>query len=184
MIALRGWEHGSQTLVEKTVQVQDGRCVAPFDPAYGPGYWILTRVDGYADTRLRWQPSRGEAIPESYTVRLVQPARIYGRVVDSAGKPVAGAEVAFGNEDIPGGDAGPEDHGIDSLRAVSDTEGRWQLSRIAPDVVPYLVGSASHPEFAHSEHVSVSGRTEVVRQLLEGHSCSNSEKVSACRGLW
>jgi RNA polymerase sigma factor (sigma-70 family) len=165
---LRGWERGSRLLVEKRVSLDEARCLAPFDPAYGPGYWILTRVDGYADTRLRWQPSRGEAIPESYTVRLARPATIYGRVVDSTDNPVAGAEVAFGNENIPGGDASPEDHGIASLRATSDAEGRWQLNRIAPDILPYLVGGASHPAFGHSEHVSVSGRMEMVRQLLEG----------------
>ena len=183
VIALRGWERGSQTLVERMVRLQDGRCVAPFDPAVGPGYWILTRVDGYADTRLRWQPSRGETIPESYTVRLVRPARISGRVLDPAGNVVAGAEVAFGNENTPGGDANPEDHGIDSLRATSDAEGRWQMNRIAADIVPYLVGSASHPAFGHSEHISLSGRMEVVRQLLEGRFVFQLGEGVALQGI-
>jgi RNA polymerase sigma factor (sigma-70 family) len=183
VIALRGWERGSQTLVERKVRLQDGRCVAPFDPAVGPGYWILTRVDGYADTRLRWQPSRGETIPESYTVRLVRPARISGRVLDPAGNVVAGAEVAFGNENTPGGDAKPEDHGIDSLRATSDAEGRWQMDRIAADIVPYLVGSASHPAFGQSEHISLSGRMELVQQLLEGRFVFQLGQGVALQGI-
>ncbi|MCX6924489.1 MAG: sigma-70 family RNA polymerase sigma factor [Verrucomicrobia bacterium] len=106
--ALRGWDPGSQTLVERRVQLQDGGCVAPFDPNYGPNYLLLTCMDGYADTRLHWETRQGEEIPESYTVRLVRPAKISGRVLDPAGNPVAGAEVAIGSETIIKSHASPE----------------------------------------------------------------------------
>jgi RNA polymerase sigma factor (sigma-70 family) len=165
---LRGWERGSQLLIEKMVRLEQARAVAPFDPSYGPGYWILTHVEGYADVSLKWQPKRGEAVPESYLVRLVRPALIGGRVVDPAGEPVAGAEVAFGNNPIPGSDAKPESHAIDQLIATTDAQGRWQIDRVAPDCVRYLVGSASHPDFSPSEYVDVGSRPEFARQLLEG----------------
>jgi RNA polymerase sigma factor (sigma-70 family) len=165
---LRGWERGAQLLVEKMVRLEQASVVAPFDPSYGPGYWILTHVEGYADVSLKWQPKRGETVPESYLVRLVRPALIGGRVVDPAGEPVAGAEVAFGNNPIPGGDSKPDSHAIDQLTAKTDAQGRWQIDRVAPDCVRYLGGAASHPDFSPSEHVDVGSHPEFARQLLEG----------------
>ncbi|HXP61015.1 MAG TPA: sigma-70 family RNA polymerase sigma factor [Dongiaceae bacterium] len=165
---LRGWERGSQLLVEKMVRLEQARVVAPFDPSYGPGYRILTHVEGYADVTLKWEPKRGETVPESYLVRLVRPALIGGRVVDLAGQPVGGAEVVFGSNPIPGGDSKPESHAIEQLIATTDAQGRWQIDRVAPDCVRYLVGSASHPDFSQSEHLDVGSRPEFARQLLEG----------------
>ena len=41
-------------------------------------------------------------ISDDYLVRLVKPVLIHGRVLDPEGHPVAGAEVAFGNNSTPG----------------------------------------------------------------------------------
>jgi RNA polymerase sigma factor (sigma-70 family) len=168
IVSLRGWEKGSQLLVEKIIPLEEGRCTPPFDPDFGPGYLILTYVDGYADVMLKWQPRRGDTLPDSYIVRLVQPVLIHGRVVDPDGNAVPGAEVAFGNSDIPGSDAKPEGHQIERLTTLTDVEGRWQINRIAPEVVRYLVGDASHPDFAQSQRVDVSLQPEAGQQLLEG----------------
>lgn len=167
-IFLRGWEKGSNTLVERTVPLKEGHCIPPFDPGFGAGYWILTRIDGWADVSLKWQPQRGEVIPGFYTVRLIRPLLIRGRVVDFSGNPVPGAEVAFGNNEIPGSDDKPESHQIDRLTALTDAEGRWQIQRIAPEVLRYISGSAFHTDFAESQRVEVYRQPEAAQQLLEG----------------
>jgi len=183
VISLRGWERGSQLLVEKTVRLDEGRCLAPFDPNYGSRYWILTHVDGYADVRLRWQPSRGEVIPEFYTVRLVRPALIHGRVVDAAGNPVAGAMVGFNTENVSAEGTTIEDHCIDYLRATTDTDGRWQIYRLAPEMVGRLFGNASHPDHSRSEMLFVSRQPELAQQLLEGTVVFHLGEGITVRGL-
>ena len=167
-VFLRGWEKGSHTLVEKIVPLEGGHCIPPFDPGFGPGYWILTRIDGWADVMLKWQPQRGEVIPDSYIVRLVRPILIGGRVVDPSGNPVAGAEVAFGNNEIPGSDTKPESHQLARVTALTDVEGRWKMQRIAPEVLRYVSGSAFHEDFAESQRVEVSRQPEAAQQLLDG----------------
>jgi RNA polymerase sigma factor (sigma-70 family) len=129
---LRGWEKGHFTMVNKPVSLDAGRCVAPFDPTVQPNrFQILTHIEGYADTHLRWSPGRGEVVPESYTVRLVRPALIHGRVLDMAGHPVAGATVGFNTENLTAQDTVTEDHSIDYLTVKTDTDGSWEINRLA-----------------------------------------------------
>ena len=168
VIGLRGWERGQQLLVEKEVQLEQGQCVAPFDPGAKGMFWILTHLEGYADVRMRWNPMRGEVIPEFYAVRLVRPAPISGQVVDPAGNPVTGATVGFNAEELSAASGDPHDHGIDYLRAQTDAQGRWQMNRLAPEMVRRLFGGASHPAYSKSEGIYVSRQPELERQLLEG----------------
>src|SRR5205823_2866030 len=101
---LSGWERGVQTLVKKEVSLEQGRCHPPFTKARGLGFWLITRLEGYADTRLRWNPSQGDVIPDSYTVRLIRPVVLSGRVVDPEGKPVPEAGVGIGLRESLGND--------------------------------------------------------------------------------
>jgi RNA polymerase sigma factor (sigma-70 family) len=164
---LRGWERGSMTLVEKEVRLEEGRCHAPFDLSFGPVYWVISHVEGYADVRLRWDSRKGEIVPETYMVHLVRPVPIRGRVVDPDGNPVAGAEVAFGNTEILESQGKTEDHQLAHVTAITDAAGSWEIDRIAGEVVPYLSGSASAPGFTQSR-VEVRRQGEIVRQLLDG----------------
>jgi len=168
VVWLKGWERGSPVMVEKQVPLDEVRCLAPFDPQYRPDYSILTHVEGYADVRLRWQTGQGGVIPESYTVRLVRPVLIHGRVVDAAGRPVAGATVGFNTENVSAEDMTVEDHCIDYLTPRTDASGSWQLNRLAPEMVQRLFGSASHPEYAQSESINVSHQPELAQKLLDG----------------
>lgn len=168
VVELSGWERGSQLMVHKQVPLAEARCLAPFDPKHGPRYWILTHMESYADVRLRWQLGQGEVLPEAYTVRLVRPVLIHGRVVDAAGNPVAGATVGFNTENVAATGMSVEDHCVDYLRAKTDANGRWQLNRLAPEMVQRLFGGASHPEHSQSERIYVSRQPELAQQLLDG----------------
>ena len=165
-IGLKGWERGAHSLVEKTVQLQEGRCVAPFFLMESRDYLILTHIDGYADVRLRWNVSPGEALPESHTVRLVRPALIGGRVESPTGQPVAGATVGFNSENIAADAPFTEDHCVDYLTVETDSNGQWQLQRLAPEMVGRIFGSASHPDYSPSEMMWSSRKPELVTQLL------------------
>ena len=165
-ISLRGWERGSITLVEKSVPLEDGKCRAPFDVAFGPAYWVLCHLDGYADARLRWDSRKGDTIPELYTVRLIPPVPIGGRVVDPEGNPVVGAEVCFGNSEVIEEVGKTEDHSVEHVTSITDAAGRWEIDCIAPEVLPYLFGAAACPDFVESR-VEVNHRAELVRQLRD-----------------
>ncbi|HEX3797918.1 MAG TPA: sigma-70 family RNA polymerase sigma factor [Verrucomicrobiae bacterium] len=148
-IGLLGWARGSQTLVEKKVELKDGQCVSPFDPNYMSGdYWIITHVEGYADTRLRWVRQRGDVIPDAYTVELVPPVLLHGTVVDPQGSPVAEASVEFGCSGMWESETGPEDHRFDQVKVTTDAQGHWEMNRIAEDVLPFISGDASHPKYS------------------------------------
>jgi hypothetical protein len=169
IIGLRGWDPSANVMVEKTVQLDDhSRCVAPFVPGVGPDFRITTHVEGYADSSLRWETQRGEAVPDSYSLRLVRPVVVHGRVVDYRGRSVGDAEVSFGHVEVPRGREGPEGHDFDVLTAKTDAEGRWEIRRLAPEMVRYLCGSATHPEHSMSEMFFASRDAEAVSRLLDG----------------
>ena len=180
---LRGWERGSQLLVEKQVSLDEARCLAPFDPKYGPRYWILTHVEGYADARLRWETGRGDVIPETYILRLVRPVLIHGRVLDAAGNPVAGATVGFNTENVSAEGMAAEDHCVDYLTTRTDANGAWQFNRLAPEMVQWLFGGASHPEHSQSESIFVWRQPDLAHQLLDGTLVFTSVRASPFAAL-
>jgi len=168
VVELKGWERNSEFLVPKQVRLDEARCVVPFDPNCNPDYLILTHVDGYADVRLRWHPRQGDVIPESYTVRLVRPVLVHGRVVDAPGNPVAGATVGFNTENLSAEGLRVEDHCVAYLTTTTDASGSWQLNRLAPEMVPRLFGGASHPAYSPAGTIFVSSHPELAQQLLDG----------------
>jgi protocatechuate 3,4-dioxygenase beta subunit len=93
---------------------------------------------------------------------------VHGRVVDHLGRSVADAEVSFGHVEVPRGREGPEGHDFDVLTAKTDAEGRWEIRRIAPEMVRYLCGRAAHPEYSMSEQFFASGDPDAVSRLLDG----------------
>ena len=67
-------------------------------------------------------------------------------VVDPDGQPVAGAKVSFGHGENP--EAGrPENRSFSWLQVETDGNGRWQINRIAEEMIRRIDGSAEHPEF-------------------------------------
>src|SRR5204863_527859 len=129
---------------------------------------LTTRVDGFADTRLRWRPQNGEQIPSGYTLRLTRPVAIGGSVVDADGQPVVGAKIGFNHEDDPVVVTLPESHEFSWIEVMTDSKGHWNINRVAPEMIHRLYGSASHPQHVQSEMVFASKSREVEEQLRSG----------------
>jgi protocatechuate 3,4-dioxygenase beta subunit len=113
---------------------------------------LTTRVDGFADTRLRWNPEHGETIPAIYTLKLIRPVALGGLVVDADDQPVAGADIHFSQDDDPAAHNLQESHEFGWIKISTDTNGHWSLNRIAPEMLRRAWVSASHPA-----HLGVGG---------------------------
>jgi RNA polymerase sigma factor (sigma-70 family) len=129
---------------------------------------LTTRLEGYADTRLEWHPDHGDFIPQSYTLHLAQPVTIGGVVVDANGAPVAGAKVGLGHEDAPLLDTLPESHQFGWIQVVTDADGRWQINRIAEDMIRRLRVRASAPDYVGAEMVFVGREPETEKASRTG----------------
>ncbi len=131
---------------------------------------LLSQVDGYAENRLVWDGARGEVIPDSYTLRLGRATPIGGFVVDADGKPVAGAEVGFGNDSERALEARPQSDNSGELyvATVADSKGQWRINRFAQHTLRTVQGSARDPEYAGEGYLSVKEEPGVLKQLLAG----------------
>jgi len=166
IVNYRGWEGPHFTkrsfagtrLGEATVRVAPGTTRLE----------LISVAEGFADTKLRWVPERGDTIPTNYTVRLERAALIGGTVVDPAGRPVAGAKVGWNHIDDVLDQKGVESREFDWIEVETDAAGRWQIHRIAESMLARLSGGATHPEFQPAEHVGHHGwlgRDALVKQL-------------------
>jgi RNA polymerase sigma factor (sigma-70 family) len=128
---------------------------------------LTTRSDGFADTCLRWNLERGETVPETYTVRLERAVPIGGTVVDADGRPVAGAQVGFNHEENPAAAAQTVSHEFVWLQVTTDEQGRWQISRMAADILHRAYGSAAHPDHVGSSMVFLRNDPAAEKALRE-----------------
>ncbi|MDB6129345.1 MAG: resA 1, partial [Verrucomicrobiales bacterium] len=101
---------------------------------------------------------RNEVMPTNYILKMIRPALLAGRVLDENGNPVKGARVAVnpGSSALPGNP--PENHSFYAFSFYTDSEGRWSANRIAPEVLPYMFLTASHPKYSG---------TKAIRPLLD-----------------
>jgi protocatechuate 3,4-dioxygenase beta subunit len=132
---------------------------------------LVSRSDGFADTRLDWRPDRGERIPAEYTLRVARSVPISGKVVDPDGEPVANAVVGFNNQPDPASETRPQsdDFGWPFwITETTDAQGRWRINRIAESAIRTIYGGASHPEYVGSEFIFVTRAPDAEKQLLAG----------------
>ncbi|MCL4180274.1 MAG: carboxypeptidase regulatory-like domain-containing protein [Verrucomicrobia bacterium] len=163
-----------------------GQCAVPAPRETTTQLILVSKSDGFADTRLAWRPDRGEAIPERYTLRVARSLPIGGRVVDADGQPVAGAGVGFGNRTDPALETRPQSDNFDwpfQVTAETDADGRWRIDRIAKSTIRTIDGSASHPEHVGSESANVSQNPEAAKQLVEGKYVFRLGRAVVARGV-
>ena len=138
-----------------------------------PGTTYLTLqcvLEGFADTRLTWDPDKGNPIPKQRTVRLERAILIGGTVLDPNGNPTAGATVLMGHWNQPGPKQSDESHDLGPVEITTDGRGQWRLHRIAASMLPWIEGWAMHPEFQPSEvagHVGQPGLNRDARAAFE-----------------
>jgi RNA polymerase sigma factor (sigma-70 family) len=166
-IDYRGWEDAKFT-DRKLHANRAGICDITFPLETITELELITRVDDFADTRLKWVPKRGDRIPSQYTLRLDRPVRIGGRVLDADGQPVAGAKVGFSHGQEPVSSKAPESHEFRGIEVESDADGRWSINRIAPDMLRRIYGHARHPEHVTSELVFLEQTPSLETPLREG----------------
>lgn len=167
VIRYRGWERDRFGRKE-FVSNRNGECDVIVPRATITHLELTSMAEGFADTRLDWRTDRGETIPASYTLRLDRPVRIAGRVIDAEGNPVAGAKMGWNHQDDPAADTRPQSHEFGWIEVETDTDGRWEVNRIAPDMIRRLYGSPGHPEHVAPPLLMVSEHRDAERQLREG----------------
>ena len=134
---------------EKFVSRRDGICDVYY-PKDTDALELVSRTDGFADTILHWEPAQGDTIPTNYTLRLVRAVHIGGFVRAEDGSPVAGAKVEFGRNGVredPAMVLAHENREFKHIETLADSEGRWSLERIAPDMVGRTIGFVRHPDY-------------------------------------
>jgi len=165
----RGWTKG-KVVVKQIKGDVDGLCAIGY-PSNITELEITTRIDGYADTRLLWDPKNGDVIPTNYVLRLVRGTPIGGQVVDADGNPVSGAKVGFNDDSVAAmsvPDQRPESHFFGWIEVETDAQGKWTINRIAPEMVKKIYGSAKHPQHLDTPLVFTSRDSNAEKQMREG----------------
>jgi hypothetical protein len=134
------------------------------------GFILGESHDGFESTpaRLEWQPDRGETIPATCEVRLIRPVRISGRVLDPEGQPLPGAKMGWNHQEDPAHQTRPESHRFMWIEVQTDSNGRWEINRIAPEMLRLLYGTPRSEEYISPGLLMVSEKPEVVPQLRDG----------------
>ena len=144
---------------------------------------LSTVLPGFADTLLQWRMDREEVVPDAYTLRMVRAARISGLVVDADRRPVSGATVGFNHLEGPNLSAGPESHEFGWIEATTASDGRWEIDRIAPEMLRWIHGSAKHPDYADSPFFSASEQRDAELQMRNGTHVFQLGRLIALRGF-
>ncbi len=147
---------------------------------------LTSQIEGFADTRLTWQTPNGDLIPTNYVLKVDRAVMIGGRVVDPDGNLVAGANVDFQQDQgfmFISTLQAPESHVAEGINATTDQDGRWQINRIAEELIPHLFGRASHSNFTRSTLVSSGNDRKPEDQLRDGSLVFKLGHAVIARGL-
>lgn len=149
----------------------------------------LTSIsEGFADTRLTWDTTKGDRIPEQRQVRLERAILIGGTVLDPDGRPAPGAIVSWNRRGRSSMQTSDESHEFISISTTADERGQWRLQRIAAAMFPLISGRATHTEFQPSEDAghpwkSVADRDAFERELLNLKHVFRLRTASALEGI-
>jgi RNA polymerase sigma factor (sigma-70 family) len=179
------WE-GGKVAHKKPLQADRfGVCEVPV-PDGTTELLLVSRSEGFADTRLDWRPDRGEKIPAAYTLRVARSVPISGKVVGPDGEPVANAKVYFTTHlPDPALETRPQSDDFAwpySTTATTDSQGRWRIDRIGKEAFRTIEGGASHPEYVDSEWISVIRTPDTEKQLLAGTQILKLGRAVLVRG--
>ncbi len=166
-INYRGWEK-EEFHRKQFVSNRGGVCDVEVPRATITHLELTSVAEGFADTRLDWQTDRGETIPATYTLRLIRPVPISGRVLDPDGQPLVGAKMGWNHQEDPASENRPESHRFGWIEVETDSDGRWKINRVAAEMLPLLYGSPRHPDHVAPPLLMVSENRAVEQQLRDG----------------
>ncbi len=148
-VVYRGYEGDHFTSAE-FIASTNGEATIRIVP--GTTHLQLTSVlEGFADTRFTWDPAKGDRIPERRRALLERAILIGGKVLDPTGKPVAGATVSWGHQELAALRTSEASHEFGSIKTTTDLHGQWRIQRIAASMLSLISGRAFHPQFQPSE---------------------------------
>ncbi|HEX5223135.1 MAG TPA: sigma-70 family RNA polymerase sigma factor [Verrucomicrobiae bacterium] len=163
-IDYRRWDADKFT-GRKLQSTRFGDCEVSFPRETTTELELTTRVEGFADTRLRWRKDRGDEVPVEYTLRLDRATPIGGTVVDADGNAVAGAKVGFNHDDDPALIKEPESHEFGWIEVATDNNGQWRINRMADELIRRIRGGAKHPDYVDSAYLSLSRDPDAEKKL-------------------
>jgi RNA polymerase sigma factor (sigma-70 family) len=183
-VAVDYWCWNGTAVERRTLHgTRAGVCEVRFPRHTATQLQLTSQCEGFADTRLEWRPDRGEQVPFEYTLRLGRAVPIGGVVVDPDGQPVAGAKVGFNHEENPAEERRPESHAFGWIEVESGSDGRWQINRIAEEMIRRVHGSARHPDYLEAPRVFVARNLEAEQQLRAGEYVFQLGRAAVVTGV-
>jgi len=147
---------------------------------------------GLASLYAGWEQNElsiGKGVPAEYTFRLGRTTTAGGRVVDEAGKPIAGAKVSVdlaSDPKPPHGDGRARFNGNlagFTEPAITDADGRWRIDNV-PDLSDVeLRVMVSHPDFLPDDSARAAGASHnSAGSPLKGSAVVTLKRGVICRG--
>jgi RNA polymerase sigma factor (sigma-70 family) len=159
-----------------------GICTIPY-PTNTTELELTTQIEGFADTRLLWRPPNGDVIPTNYVLKVDPAVLISGRVVDADGNPVAGAKVGWNHEEGESMLHPPQSHNFGWIAVTTDQDGRWQINRMADEMIRRIYGSARETNHVDTILVFAGRDKKVEAQLRDGSHVFQLGRPVIARGV-
>jgi RNA polymerase sigma factor (sigma-70 family) len=179
-IEFRGWEGGKFN--DKIYRSDSNGYARVYYPIAITDLEVTTRIDGLADTRLKWTPKNGEIIPPDYTLRLAKGAAIGGVVVDGHGSSIPAATVTLRLEPDPNNLTRPESHEFGHIQARTGTNGRWSVSRVVLASVGKLLIQAAEKGYLPTQQTVVKFGPTRSDSAMEGRLLTGTHRMELMAG--
>ena len=103
--------------------------------------------------------------------------------MDTDGKPVAGAKVGWNHQDDPAALKLPQNHEFSWIEVTTDKNGRWQINRIAENMISRIYGSARDPKYVDTTLVFAGRDKTVEKQLRDGTYVFKLGRAATVKGM-
>jgi RNA polymerase sigma factor (sigma-70 family) len=171
---------GTKWATKDLAASRNGVCLVPYT-TNTVDLEVVTRVEGFADTRLHWQIKRGDAIPETYILKLKRGRKIGGKVLNARNELVPGATVHLDTSGAEEGDYNIENNDFGSASIVAE-DGTWQTERLTDFMLTRIFGRAKHPAYADSDQIA-QGDLKAAELLRAGQHVFHLAEGARIRGI-